>query len=184
MVSLTIFVVVFSDLFRLRSKMLPPKQAEEAMVPSFDQAEPDNREEEDNEKDNSGISFKSFLWHGGSVYDAWFSCASNQVLPHNNFYFYLKKKPIIEKLENITFVYRFSEKANFIFIFFKYTGCSGSFDTAVLFLSTGCAFRHNPTSFLRHSWELDCLFNQYSLCRISKPKRERECQLQKPCHPG
>lgn len=21
----------------------------------------------------------SFLWHGGSVYDAWFSCASNQV---------------------------------------------------------------------------------------------------------
>lgn len=21
-----------------------------------------------------------FLWHGGSVYDAWFSCASNQVL--------------------------------------------------------------------------------------------------------
>ena len=66
--------------------MLPPKQAEEAMVPSFDQAEPDNREEEDNEKDNSGISFKSFLWHGGSVYDAWFSCASNQVLPHNFFF--------------------------------------------------------------------------------------------------
>jgi len=25
-------------------------------------------------------SMKSFLWHGGSVYDAWFSCASNQVL--------------------------------------------------------------------------------------------------------
>lgn len=21
----------------------------------------------------------SFLWHGGSAYDAWFSCASNQV---------------------------------------------------------------------------------------------------------
>lgn len=27
-------------------------------------------------------SMKSFLWHGGSVYDAWFSCASNQVLHH------------------------------------------------------------------------------------------------------
>lgn len=26
-----------------------------------------------------GFSMKSFLWHGGSVYDAWFSCASNQV---------------------------------------------------------------------------------------------------------
>lgn len=25
------------------------------------------------------FSMKSFLWHGGSVYDAWFSCASNQV---------------------------------------------------------------------------------------------------------
>jgi hypothetical protein len=24
--------------------------------------------------------FSKFLWHGGSVYDAWFSCASNQVL--------------------------------------------------------------------------------------------------------
>ena len=22
-----------------------------------------------------------FFWHGGSVYDAWFSCASNQVSP-------------------------------------------------------------------------------------------------------
>nr|CAB3478889.1 unnamed protein product [Digitaria exilis] len=25
-----------------------------------------------------GFSMKSFLWHGGSVWDAWFSCASNQ----------------------------------------------------------------------------------------------------------
>jgi auxin influx carrier (AUX1 LAX family) len=25
------------------------------------------------------FSMKSFLWHGGSVWDAWFSCASNQV---------------------------------------------------------------------------------------------------------
>ena len=31
-----------------------------------------------------------FLWHGGSVYDAWFSCASNQVYNfslHSEFYF-------------------------------------------------------------------------------------------------
>ncbi|GAB2288390.1 Auxin transporter-like protein 4 [Dionaea muscipula] len=27
----------------------------------------------------SKLSFTSLLWHGGSVYDAWFSCASNQV---------------------------------------------------------------------------------------------------------
>lgn len=24
-------------------------------------------------------AMSKFLWHGGSVYDAWFSCASNQV---------------------------------------------------------------------------------------------------------
>nr|KAJ0188673.1 hypothetical protein LSAT_V11C900482270 [Lactuca sativa] len=29
--------------------------------------------------DQSMSGFKNFLWHGGSVYDAWFSCASNQV---------------------------------------------------------------------------------------------------------
>ncbi|KAJ6817922.1 auxin transporter-like protein 4 [Iris pallida] len=28
---------------------------------------------------SSSFDMKSFLWHGGSVYDAWFSCASNQV---------------------------------------------------------------------------------------------------------
>ena len=36
------------------------------------------RDEED-KGNQSPLSFKSLLWHGGSVYDAWFSCASNQV---------------------------------------------------------------------------------------------------------
>lgn len=31
------------------------------------------------EHHGGGFSMKSFLWHGGSVWDAWFSCASNQV---------------------------------------------------------------------------------------------------------
>lgn len=31
------------------------------------------------EEENQKSSFKNFLWHGGSAYDAWFSCASNQV---------------------------------------------------------------------------------------------------------
>ncbi|KAH9614755.1 hypothetical protein KSS87_016543 [Heliosperma pusillum] len=43
-----------------------------------------NGEERENvglemEDENQKFSFKNFLWHGGSVYDAWFSCASNQV---------------------------------------------------------------------------------------------------------
>ncbi|KAG2684923.1 hypothetical protein I3760_10G098700 [Carya illinoinensis] len=57
--------------------MLPQKQAEEAMVSSFNLTERDDREEE--KADESGLGLKSFLWHGGSVYDSLFSCASNQV---------------------------------------------------------------------------------------------------------
>lgn len=36
-------------------------------------------EREGNEKKGKN-KFSRFFWHGGSVYDAWFSCASNQVL--------------------------------------------------------------------------------------------------------
>ncbi|KAB1217759.1 Auxin transporter-like protein 2 [Morella rubra] len=57
--------------------MLPQKQAEEAMVSSFNLTEHDEREEE--KTDEPGVGLKNLLWHGGSVYDAWFSCASNQV---------------------------------------------------------------------------------------------------------
>lgn len=41
------------------------------------------REEEDSKSSKSKLS--SFFWHGGSVYDAWFSCASNQAI----FFFFL-----------------------------------------------------------------------------------------------
>ena len=59
--------------------MMSQKQAEEAIVvPSFNETEAmEKLEEEKNEQ--SGFGLKSLLWHGGSVYDAWFSCASNQV---------------------------------------------------------------------------------------------------------
>lgn len=29
---------------------------------------------------NMKSKLSNFFWHGGSVYDAWFSCSSNQVL--------------------------------------------------------------------------------------------------------
>lgn len=57
--------------------MLPQKQAEEAIVSNYNETEIEGKEEE--KEDQSILSVKSFLWHGGSVYDAWFSCASNQV---------------------------------------------------------------------------------------------------------
>lgn len=62
--------------------MLAQKQAEEAIVSSSfnetDQQESVLGKEEEQEQDHS-FSVKNFLWHGGSVWDAWFSCASNQV---------------------------------------------------------------------------------------------------------
>jgi len=62
--------------------MLPQKQAEEAIVASLNETESEVggvREEEKESQEHSMFSFKSLLWHGGSVWDAWFSCASNQV---------------------------------------------------------------------------------------------------------
>lgn len=38
------------------------------------------REEEGSKSTSSKLS--KLFWHGGSVYDAWFSCASNQALIH------------------------------------------------------------------------------------------------------
>ena len=36
------------------------------------------REEGDGSR-SAKTKFSKIFWHGGSVYDAWFSCASNQV---------------------------------------------------------------------------------------------------------
>nr|AAQ08856.1 auxin influx carrier-like protein 2 [Momordica charantia] len=66
--------------------MLAQKQAEEAIVPTAGtEAEHVGAKEEGEEADggeqpqNSVFQMKNLLWHGGSAWDAWFSCASNQV---------------------------------------------------------------------------------------------------------
>ncbi|URD84814.1 auxin transporter-like protein 1 [Musa troglodytarum] len=64
--------------------MLPPKQAEEAAIPATDIATFSNETAQGGDKEQGGetasvFSMKSLLWHGGSAWDAWFSCASNQV---------------------------------------------------------------------------------------------------------
>lgn len=61
---------------------MPQKYAEEAAlaadgITTFD-TESGGAEEEDADP-SAGFSLKSLLWHGGSAWDAWFSCASNQV---------------------------------------------------------------------------------------------------------
>ncbi|KAG6511905.1 hypothetical protein ZIOFF_029984 [Zingiber officinale] len=67
--------------------MLSEKQAEEAaaivtggITPLGDETERENGSGYGKEQeDASAFSARSFLWHGGSALDAWFSCASNQV---------------------------------------------------------------------------------------------------------
>ncbi|KAM1067472.1 hypothetical protein ACFX2J_022474 [Malus domestica] len=56
--------------------MAAQKQSEEAIT--FNQTVDMKEEKEHAADDNSGFNLKSFLWHGGSISDAWFSCASNQ----------------------------------------------------------------------------------------------------------
>lgn len=76
-------------------KMMAQKQAEEAtIVATFNEAEQDGDGDGNGNGNDHGkeegeraaaeepqpfLSVKSLLWHGGSVWDAWFSCASNQV---------------------------------------------------------------------------------------------------------
>lgn len=93
--------------------MLPQKQAEEAIVSNFSTEadghhEPKEEGREEEEENQSMLSVKSFLWHGGSAWDAWFSCASNQVLyyiiispPKHFFFFYLKFVEQIKKKKNV-----------------------------------------------------------------------------------
>ena len=78
--------------------MLPQKQAEEAMVSSSNLTQHDDRDEE--MPNESGLGLKSLLWHGGSVYDAWFSCASNQVIQKKK----KKKTQIIIWIRNTIFL--------------------------------------------------------------------------------
>ncbi|CAI9091670.1 OLC1v1026753C2 [Oldenlandia corymbosa var. corymbosa] len=60
--------------------MVPQKQAEEAIVAGDHiNASEGNEGGEEIVDHDSKFSYKNIFWHGGSVYDAWFSCASNQV---------------------------------------------------------------------------------------------------------
>lgn len=109
------------------------------------------------EKLNSSmLSFKSLVWHGGSVYDAWFSCASNQVIS--------LKINVVVKLSSNSIERLVLLLANMGFgglrmmkIWIVDVGGTGSFNFAILILSTGNALRSNFSSFLWCIRKLDCL---------------------------
>lgn len=47
--------------------------------------------EEDVKSTSTKSKLSSMFWHGGSVYDAWFSCASNQAIFNFIFYFFISR---------------------------------------------------------------------------------------------
>ena len=68
--------------------MVPGEQAEDAIVANVGNGKDGGEvramgvggdDAEPQQHDGSKFTMKSLLWHGGSVWDAWFSCASNQV---------------------------------------------------------------------------------------------------------
>lgn len=106
--------------------------------------------------DSSMLSFKTLVWHGGSVYDAWFSCASNQVIS--------LKINVVVKLSSNSIERLVLLLANMGFgglrmmkIWIVDVGGTGSFNFAILILSTGNALRSNFSSFLWCIRKLDCL---------------------------
>lgn len=88
--------------------MLSQKQAEEAIVSNYNEVEQEGGSKEEGaerevEEDQSLFSVKNFLWHGGSAWDAWFSCASNQVI---NFLFSFP--PILKPNNNVRIIFHSS----------------------------------------------------------------------------
>lgn len=187
-VSFTVFLYV-SDLPGYRrcllektKTMLAQKQAEEAIVTNFSEQALDNdhggggKEEDhrDQSEQHSVFSVKSFLWHGGSAWDAWFSCASNQVTK------FIQKFPLKPPLISSSFSFTFSS----ISFSENFAGCSSTSNSSILILSTGYGLRRRISDILRTRRKLDGVSNQCALHRVSEPERERECQLQEPCHTG
>ena len=123
--------------------MLPQKQAEEAIVPNFNETEHEGKEEERDEE-HSMLSVKNILWHGGSAWDAWFSCASNQVIQLN---------------PQIKIHYQTLSALNFVFCVCVFTGSSSAFNSTLFILSTGTAIRHIASGILWTYGKLDCVFD-------------------------
>lgn len=159
--------------------MLGGKQAEEAIVSTFNETENDGgggKDAAELEEDQPIFSVKNALWHGGSAWDAWFSCSSNQV-----------RYEIKNQIFLLFFYSHYFELASeliFYFFIFIFEGCSSVAYASILFFPTWNGFWNHFSSVLWLDWELDCLFNQCSLHRVSKQKGKRRCKLQESCHPG
>lgn len=59
--------------------MVVQKEVEQSIVGNYTEMELDRKEQDGLNDDSFKGQVKKLFWHGGSAYDAWFSCASNQV---------------------------------------------------------------------------------------------------------
>lgn len=112
-------------------------------------------EREDEDSNSARGKLSKFFWHGGSVYDAWFSCASNQALMTNHhismFYYFL-----------FCFVFMFSNY--YTFCDMMNAGCTSVADVTIFFFPTGDVIWYFVSAFLWLDGKLDCLPHQHPLC--------------------
>lgn len=97
----------------------------------------------------------NFFWHGGSVYDAWFSCASNQVRTLH----FLSQKELPITAFFFLFLFQFANDFSFLCSVnsFFVSGGSSSAYLAVLIFPAGNAIRHTFSALLRVDGKLDSI---------------------------
>lgn len=122
------------------------------------------REEEGSKSTTSKLS--RLFWHGGSVYDAWFSCASNQALAITAliicFFFFSyrsKLKPSFGvAIKGLMMIFLVCCWISF------HIGCTSATDTTIFLFTTGDVIWDHISAFLWTDGKLDCLPYQCPLC--------------------
>ncbi|RWW17602.1 hypothetical protein BHE74_00006818 [Ensete ventricosum] len=185
--SLTVLVLIEVVLLSLRgekrSRMPQQKQAEEAAIAASGITTFDNETEQggggkvEEDETASVFSMKNLLWHGGSAWDAWFSCASNQVLDSS------QTNEDSDSSKGVVF-----SADGLVWLVWgiggDFAGGAGAVDATVLLLATGDAVRGDPSAVLRLPRKLDGLPHQRTVHRVPHPKGEGKRQLQEPRYPG
>lgn len=130
-----------------RMEMANDKVAETVIVGNYVEMESEGKPPQDIKS-----KLSSFLWHGGSAYDAWFSCASNQVsfssIVINVFYIYTL---IVFLYSYMVFhIMRLNVLLHYMMI--CDSGGSSSAYVTILIFPAGNAFWHTFSTLLWYTW--------------------------------
>lgn len=117
-------------------EMANDKVAETVIVGNYVEMESEGKPPQDIKS-----KLSNFLWHGGSAYDAWFSCASNQVsFSSINVFLYIVIWFFIMRF-NIMLHYMICD-----------SGGSSSAYVTILIFPAGNAFWHTFSTLLWYTW--------------------------------